>query len=136
MRRPQSRPYLLDTSAPCVLATHSPSAPRRRGSIMTGVLDLVYPALQPGVGLPHRHRALDGLQVVVVELAQSGVDALDELVLGRPVLDHLLPLAQPLAKLAYVALDVVEDAVVHEREALRSSVLELVERRVPRDDVH
>jgi hypothetical protein len=29
MPRPQSRPYLLDTSAPCVLASHSPRTPRR-----------------------------------------------------------------------------------------------------------
>jgi hypothetical protein len=29
-RRPRSHPYLFDTSAPCVLASHPPSAPRRR----------------------------------------------------------------------------------------------------------
>ena len=31
MRRPQSRPYLVDTTAPCVLASDSAIAPRRRG---------------------------------------------------------------------------------------------------------
>jgi hypothetical protein len=34
--RPQSRPYLFDTDAPCVLASHSPITPRRRGIVMEG----------------------------------------------------------------------------------------------------
>jgi XTP/dITP diphosphohydrolase len=38
MLRPQSRPYLLDTGAPCVLASHSPSAPRQRGPNLKRVL--------------------------------------------------------------------------------------------------
>ena len=90
---------------------------------------------RPGVGLPHRHRALDGLEIVVVELAEPCVHALDELVLRRTALDDLLPLAQALAQLAQMAPDVVEDAEVHERELLRRSPLELVDRRGPRDDV-
>src|SRR5688500_1731610 len=132
MRRPQSRPYLLDTSAPCVLASHSPSALRRRGLITTGVLSLFNPAFQSGVGLPHRHRALDGLQVVVVELAEAGVHALDELVLRRAVLDDALPFAEPVAELAEMASAVVEDAVVHEGEGLWGSTVEVVDRRGPR----
>src|SRR5215207_1351984 len=38
MRRPYSRSYRLDTSAPCVLASHSSSAARRRRPIMKGAL--------------------------------------------------------------------------------------------------
>src|SRR5918996_6528033 len=38
MPRPQSRPYLFDTSAPCVLVSHSSGAPRRRRPIMRGGL--------------------------------------------------------------------------------------------------
>ena len=38
MRRPRSRPEPLATGAPCVLASHSPSAPPRRGVTLERVL--------------------------------------------------------------------------------------------------
>src|SRR5215218_8589915 len=84
-------------------------------------------ALQPGVGLPERHRLL--VRVAV------GCGLRLELLLARAGADAVGPLAQSRAQLREVSLDVVGDAEVDQRQALGPPRLDLVERALPRVEV-
>src|SRR5215213_3051445 len=84
-------------------------------------------ALQPRVGLPEWHRLLVALAIAGELGGRLGL----ELLLAGAVADALGPLAQAAAQLAQVALDVTGDAEVDQREALRPSAVQLVERSLP-----
>jgi tripeptide aminopeptidase len=71
MRHPQSPPDPFDTRAPCVLASHSPSTPRRRGLILKRVLSL-FLELAEIPSPPGRERAV--ADRVVAELRGLGLD--------------------------------------------------------------
>ena len=68
-------------------------------------------------------------------LSQHRVRLADELLLARAAADELGETVEPLAEVAEVALDVVEDAEVDQRQPLGCAPRDLVERRVPGLDV-
>src|SRR5919201_5002625 len=116
-----------ETSCPVNSSRNSCSA---RGPSLRGrSLHLPVP-LQPGVGLPERHRLL----VEANRLAVPG-----ELLLGRrhegglvdAAADARRPLLEPDAQLAQMALGVLGDAEVDQREPLRCPAVDLADGRFP-----
>src|SRR5262249_42793757 len=97
----------------------------------SGRRTLVPVALQPRVRLPERHRLLVGVQVGA-EVARRG---LRELPFARAVADAAGPLAEADAQLGEVALDVLGDAEMDQRQAPGRAGPDLVERPVPRLEV-
>src|SRR5579884_4419828 len=96
---------------------------------------LLGPALEAGVRLPERHRLLVGGHVLA-RVGELGEGMRDELLLRRPALDRLGPVEQREAELGQVAAHVLEDAEVDERQPLGRPPLDLVERPLPRLDIH
>src|SRR5918995_2995218 len=92
---------------------------------------LVPPAPEAGVGLPERRGAL-----VVGRLVDVLAGRLDELLLGRSGGDELRPRPQLPPRLGEVVLDVVEEPEVDERQAPGAAAPDLVERPLPRVDIH
>src|SRR5581483_4259855 len=102
----------------------------------TGALGirLLRPAREPAVRLPQRHRGVVVLDVLarILEL-RPHVGA--ELLLGRAAAHRVRPVVQLEAEIGEVALHVVEDPEVDEREPVRRTALERRDRRLPCVDV-
>src|SRR5918999_4402940 len=84
-RRPQSHPHQTDAGTPCVLASHSPIAPRRRRPIMKGALGRHY---TPSMAVDERRIAILGAgkigESLLAGLLLTGGRSVDEIVVtGR-----------------------------------------------------
>src|SRR5215216_6285817 len=102
-----------------------PSRGRRRKRRLGSALLPV--ALQPGVGLPERHRLLVRLAV----RAEVGCGLRLELLLACAGANAVCPLAQARAQLREVPEDVLGDAEVDQRQSFRPPRLDLLERALP-----